>query len=237
MLEAKNDAGGNDLLLRVRGHHRIEAERGGLQKLAVRFNVLAQLDAEVVQREFVQGDAFAEIFKVEDFLPELEQLFVPVAEICVDQFFDFVGLEDVIFKRGSNVHQGHARFDAILEIDVFFEVLGGPEVDQLDGGVDAADTVNAAKALDDPDRIPVNVVIDEQIAVLEVLALGNAIGGDKQVNLLGLRHGGHFGAVFGARGEVGQDLVEIGLAERGVVVATAGHQRDVDAQLPVRPGH
>ena len=46
----------------------------------------------------------------------------------------------------------------------------------------ASDSVNAAKPLDDPDRVPVDVVIDEVIAVLEVLALGDAIGGDEQVD-------------------------------------------------------
>ena len=102
--------------------------------------------------------------------------------------------------------------------------------------VHAADTVNAAEALNDADGIPVDVVIDEVIAVLEVLALGDAVGGDEQVNLLRLRHGRHFGAVLGARGKVGEDLVEIGLAECGVVVAAAGDQRNMDTEVPVRPG-
>ena len=113
-----------------------------------------------------------------------EQLFVAVAEVLVDQFLDFVGFEDVVLERGGDVHQRHAGFDAVLEVDVFLQVLRGPEIDQLDGGVHAADTVNAAKALNDADGIPVDVVIDEEIAVLKVLALGNAIGGDEQINLL-----------------------------------------------------
>ena len=102
--------------------------------------------------------------------------------------------------------------------------------------VDAADTVNAAKALDDADGIPVDVVVDEVIAVLKVLALGNAVRGDEQINLAVLRHGRNLVAVLGARGKVGEDLVEVGLAERGVVATAAGDQRDVDAKVVVRPG-
>ena len=33
-----------------------------------------------------------------------------------------------------------------------------------------------------------DIVVNEKIAVLEVLAFGNAVGRDEQVNLAGLRH-------------------------------------------------
>ena len=122
-----------------------------------------------------------------------------------------------------------------LRVDVFVEVLRRPEVDQLDGCVDAADTVNAAEALDDAHGIPVDVVVDEVIAVLKVLAFGDAVGGDEQVNLAVLRHGWNLVAVLGTRRKVGEDLVEVALAEGGVVVSAAGDQRDVDAQFFVRP--
>ena len=170
---------------------------------------LAQFDAEIVEGEFVQGDAFAEIFEVEDLLAQPEQLLVAVTHVLMDEFLDFVGLENVVLKCGGDVHQRHARFDAVLEIDVFVEVLRRPKIHQLDGVVHAADTVNATEALDDADGIPVDVVIDEVITILKVLALGNAIRGDEQINLAVLRHGGNLVAVFGARGKVGEDLVVI----------------------------
>ena len=47
--------------------------------------------------------------------------------------------------------------------------------------VGRADPVDAAEALDDADRVPVDVVVDEVVAVLEVLALGDAVGGDEQI--------------------------------------------------------
>jgi hypothetical protein len=36
--------------------------------------------------------------------------------------------------------------------------------------------VNPTEALDDADRVPVNVVVDEPVAVLKVLAFRDAVG-------------------------------------------------------------
>ena len=79
-------------MLGVRRHDGIKAERGIFQQLAVGFDVFAQLDAEVVEREFVQGHALAKVFEVEDFLAKPEKLFVAVTEVLVDEVFDFVRL-------------------------------------------------------------------------------------------------------------------------------------------------
>ena len=43
-----------------------------------------------------------------------------------------------------------------------------------------ANAVDAPEALDDPDRIPVDVVVYEVIAVLKVLAFGDAVRGDEE---------------------------------------------------------
>ncbi len=142
-------------------------------------------------------------------------------------------LSSNVAAMSTSAMRASTRF---LRLTYFSRSCVGQKFTNWTACVHAADTVNAAEPLDDPDWIPVDVVIDEEIAVLEVLALGDAIGGDKQVNFLRLRHGRHFVAVFGARGEVGEDLVEIGLAECGVVIATAGDQRNMDAQVLPRPG-
>ena len=93
----------------------------------------------------------------------------------MDELLDFCVLENVVLEGGGDVHEGHTGFDAVLEVDVLVEVFGGPKVDELDGVTRTADAVNASEALDDSDGIPVDVVIDvvidEVIAVLEVLAL------------------------------------------------------------------
>ena len=163
-------------------------------------------------------------------------MLVAVTHILVDDFLDLLIFEEVVLEGGGDVHQRHTGFDTVFEIDVFVQVLRRPEVHQLDGFIHAADTVNAAETLNDADGIPVDVVIDEVIAVLKVLALGNAIRGDEQINLTVLGHGRHLVAVFGARGKVGEDLVEVRFAKRGVVFTAAGNQGDMNAQFLVRPG-
>ncbi|GBE30620.1 hypothetical protein BMS3Bbin04_01655 [bacterium BMS3Bbin04] len=82
-----------------------------------------------------------------------------------------IGIEKIIGAAGSQVHHGHACFDAALEIDVLVQVISGPEVDKLNLFVDAAQAVDSAEALDDPHRIPVDVVVYNVVAVLQVLAL------------------------------------------------------------------
>ena len=110
-------------------------------------------------------------------------MLVAVFEVVLDQLFDVVGLEQVVLEGGGEVHEGHAGFDAVLEIDVVVEVVGRPEVDELNGVVAALEAVDAPEALDDADGVPVDVVVDEVVAVLKVLAFADAVGGDEQVDL------------------------------------------------------
>ena len=92
-------------------------------------------------------------------------------------------VEDVVVAGGREVGDDHAVLDALLEVDVLVERDVGPEVDELDLRVGRADAVDAAEALDDPHRVPVDVVVDEVVAVLEVLALADAVGADENVDL------------------------------------------------------
>ena len=49
--------------------------------------------------------------------------------------------------------------------------------------VRGADTVDAAEPLDDANGVPVDVVVDHHVAVLQVLALGDAVRGDQNVDV------------------------------------------------------
>ncbi len=66
----------------------------------------------------------------------------------------------------------------VMPLKVLIKIGGGPEIDEADVIVPGADTVDAPKPLDDADGVPMDVVIDEEIGVLEVLALTDAVGGD-----------------------------------------------------------
>ena len=70
-------------------------------------------------------------------------------------------LDDVLLAGRGDVEQHHAAADALFEVDVFLQLHVGPEVDELDALVGRADAVDAAEALDDADRVPVDVVVDE----------------------------------------------------------------------------
>ena len=53
----------------------------------------------------------------------------------------------------------------------------------VEASIRRADSINAAEPLDDADGVPVNVVVDKEIAVLKVLSLTDAIGGDEEINV------------------------------------------------------
>jgi hypothetical protein len=72
----------------------------------------------------------------------------------------------------------HPVFDPFLEVDVLVQRNVRPVVDELDLSIGGTDAVDTPEALDDADGVPVNVVVIEVVAVLEVLALRDAVGAD-----------------------------------------------------------
>ena len=80
--------------------------------------------------------------------------------------------------------------------------------------VGRADAVDAPEPLNDADRVPVDVVIDQVVAVLQVLAFGDAIRGDQQIQLSLARPCRR--AFLGARRKSGQDAGKIAAKARQV---------------------
>ena len=154
----------------------MQALRGG-GEVAVLLDVAEQVHAEVVETEVGDRDAGADVFEFDDLVLKLAELLL--AERRVARFLG----EDVVVGGGREVGDDHAVLDAFLEVDVLVEGDVGPEVHELDALVGRADAVDAAEALDDPHRVPVDVVVDEEVAVLEVLALADAVGADQHVDL------------------------------------------------------
>ena len=111
-----------------------------------------------------------QVFEVDDRVLELEQLLAAVFQIV--HLVAGLLLDEVLLAGGGDVEQHHAAAHALLEVDVLLQLHVGPEVDELDAVVGRADAVDAAEALDDAHRVPVDVVVDEPVAVLKVLALG-----------------------------------------------------------------
>ena len=86
----------------------------------------------------------------------------------------FLGLHNSIpMLHGS---QGCTAFGKVFFVRHFREPIDvyKRQVDQLDAGVLRADAIHAAEALDDTHGVPVDVVVDDVVAVLQVLAFGDA---------------------------------------------------------------
>ena len=143
----------------LRGRDSEGAERQALQLAGVLLEEPREVDAEVVQGEVGDGDAAAEVFEVDDGVLELEELLAAVFQIV--HLVAGLVLDDVLLAGGGDVEQHHAAADALFEVDVFLQLHVGPEVDELDALVGRADAVDAAEPLDDADRIPVDVVVDD----------------------------------------------------------------------------
>ena len=79
-------------------------------------------------------------------------------------------LDQVLLAVCGNVEQHHAAAHPLLQAQVFLEFHVGPEVHELDAFVGCAEPVDAPEALDDAHRVPVDVVVDEPVAILQVLA-------------------------------------------------------------------
>ena len=128
-------------------------------------HVTDEIHAEIVEAEIGDGDPGFQVLHLDDFVLKASELFLAVG--------NFIGLrvERIVAAGGAGIGDDHAVFHALLEVDVFVERDVWPVVDELDDGVLRADAVDAPEALDDPNRVPVDVVVDEVVAVLEVLAL------------------------------------------------------------------
>src|SRR5690606_22520594 len=131
------------------------------------------------------GYAGRQVLEIDHGVLQLEKLFAPVFQIV----HGITGLlfDEVLFASGGDVEQNHASTHALLQVDVLFKLHIGPEVDQLNLVIRRTKSVNAAKALDDADGIPVDVVIDQPVAVLEVLAFRYAVRCNKKVEFALMR--------------------------------------------------
>lgn len=194
--------------------------RGG--QVAGLLEVSQQVHSEVVETEIGDGYTGADVFEFDDFVLELAELLLPERGVAA-----FEG-EDVVVGGAGEVGDDHAVLDAFLEVDVFVEGDVGPEVHELDLGVGRADAVDAAESLDDPYWVPVNVVVDEIVTVLQVLAFTDDIGADQHIEFAGGFGHGEV-ALLGPGREQRQDLLEVVAGPQRCFrgVGTAGDERGV----------
>ena len=211
----------------------VGAERQSIEPILVVAQVSRQVDAEVVQRQISDGNATGQVFQVDHRVLQLLQLRTAIFEIV--HLVASLELDNVLLASGRDVEQDHAAADAGLKVKVFIQLHIGPEVDQLDLGVGRSDPVDPAKPLDDAHRVPMDVVVDQEVAVLQVLTFGNAVCGDQEVDLSLFRK--LDGALLRPGRKRAEDCAHIRpqVSDGGLVGSGAAHDGSIDAQRRLRP--
>ena len=216
------------------GGHGMEARRRVLQRAGMLLRVALELHAEVVEGEVRDRDAARDVLEVEHLTLELLELLAAVLEVV--HLAVALRLQHVLLAGGRRVEQRHAPLHAALELDVLVERDVRPEVDQLNLRVLRTQAVDTAEALDDAHGVPMDVVVHQAVAVLQVLALGDAVRREDDVDLaerpLALRQ------LLGDGREPRKDVLEGGPGELKRVgpVGAARHLGALDAELPLQPG-
>ena len=116
------------------------------------------------------------VLDVDHLVLQTLELVLPVFQVAL-----LVGVQNVVVPSGCEDGRLHTGFHPPAEVDVRVQVHVRPEVDQLYAVVPAADTVDTPESLDDTDGIPVDVIVDAEVAVLQVLTLRYAVRSDQDV--------------------------------------------------------
>ena len=152
---------------------------GGCFNLFMMLDIFQQVEAELIQPQIHDGDTAAHILNVHHFLLQTLELRPAVFEVAF-----FFGVDEIIISGRGHDGDFHAGFHTGFQIDVLIQIHIRPEVDQLDTVIFTADTVDSPEPLNDADRVPVDVVVDEIVAVLQVLTFGNTVGGNQNIKLI-----------------------------------------------------
>ena len=161
----------------IRGGDNCVQTAGLLVHVAIAFHVIQQVKAELVKAQVHDGNAVGHILNIDDFLLQTPELRLAVFEIAL-----FLRVNQVVISGGGHDGYLHAGLHAGFQIDIIVQRQVRPEVHQLYGLILAPDTVDTPEALDNAHRVPVNIVVNEVVAVLKVLAFRNTIGRNQDVN-------------------------------------------------------
>ena len=142
--------------------------------------VFKQIESELVESQIHDENAAGHVLNVHNFLLQPLELCAAVFKVAF-----FLGVEKIIITGGGHYGNLHAGFHAAFQVDILVEIHIRPEVYKLDTVVSAADTVNSPEPLDNANGVPMNVIVDEVVAILQVLTFGNTIGCNQNINFIG----------------------------------------------------
>ena len=141
-------------------------------------DVVEQIQSELVKSQVHDGNTGGHFLNIHDFFLQAFELCLAILQIV----FFFIG-EKIVIAGGGHVHNLHAGFDFRFQVDILVQSNIGPEIDKLNHLVFAANTVNTTEALNNADRIPMNIVIDKIVTILEVLTFGDTVGSNQNINI------------------------------------------------------
>ncbi len=156
----------------------MKTERRMLQAGSV-FQAGKQVKTELIQPQIHDGNARVHILHVHHLALQTFQLLAPIFKVA----FLFRRYGIVIARTCQHRHL-HAGFHPSFQVNVFVKSHVRPVVHKLNHLVARADAVDTPETLNDAHGIPMDVVIDETVTILQVLSLADAVGSDKHVYLL-----------------------------------------------------
>ena len=195
-------------------------------------HIFQQIQSEFVQAQIHNGDTRGHILDIHNFFLQLLKLLLAVFQVGL-----FFVTDNVIVTRCGHINNLHAGFNFAFQVNVLVQGHIGPEIHQLNYLIAAADTVNSSKPLDNAHGVPVNVVVNQIVAVLKVLALGNTVGGNQNINI-GIVIGQQESLIFRNGRETGQHCVQVvgELGNGGFAVNGASDHCGVHVELLLHVG-
>ena len=163
--------------LLVGRNHRTHAPRRMLY-IRIILHVGQQVETELVESQVHDVDACVHILEVNHLFLKTFELFLAIVEVGLL----FVGEQHIPTSCTSDIHPSHSCFHAPFQTQVVVEFNIRPIVDQLDHIVMGANTVDTAKTLDNTDWVPMNIEVDQIVAVLQVLTFADAVGGNQHID-------------------------------------------------------
>ena len=128
------------------------------------FQETREVDTEIIEGKVGDGDAARQVFKVDDGILELEELLAAVFQII--HLVAGLVLDDVFFACGGNIERTIRPLTRCSRLMYSSNSMFGQKLTSWMRSLGSR-AVDPAEALDDTDGIPVDVVVDDGIAVLE----------------------------------------------------------------------
>ena len=157
ILQNENHAGRRVLTGR---YNRVQTE-GCFFDVRVVLDIFQQVQTELVEPQIHNGNACGHILNINNLVLQALQLCLSVLKVGL-----FLVTEQIIIARSGHIHDFHTGFNSGFQVDIIVKGHIRPEIHKLNDLVVASDTVNTPETLNDTNRIPVNVVVDEIVAVL-----------------------------------------------------------------------